>query len=706
MHLPDKRFKAHVIVDGQPLPEHNAQLQDAEASCWVVAEKGKTYSVAVYNEACRHFVGSALVADIYIDGSSRRAARSGLYYDEDENPTIVRGRRVGTTTMQLFTFSELEKTFAFTGSLSCCKHGLSTIRVELWKVQLHAAQQSKYPDIVGPIIINDEKIQLDCGNNDIMTRLIYMVLQFEGPGMQPHSANTKANIPRIAQYPQVQPSASGAPPVGAFTFGQQIEPASGARTTSAFGNEVVPQSTTFTFGTDVAASARSSTEAVSTPTSASARSTFIFEGREGAASTDASLTHELQNNGTGNPPYLEVSERSVDPSALGPPQFFANELRLNDYSMGKKFGVGRGVQRAPGSHIGPFGAGSATPAVSINSINLVANDISPQHRAQPIFGQPSFGQSTGSAFRPAANVFSGSSFGQQQTLNSAPAPFNAPQTPMFAAAAITTPIQQQAKPVPAPVGAPQAPRFVAPAVTTPIQRQANSAPAPVSAPPTSTFVSPIVTTPVQQQHGNQMSGFAFGQASSQTEPAVTKVMPQQPAKVRPPSQQGSPTSHNMPNVGVLPAAQSKTQMLHPQSTNTDVTSQHASSHQNEHTHPPGPAEQTVAILKREGEQIAEKDPKRPHLETVKDGSPSTGPAQSADDGAPVGHAGPSSEQGHQHVPFQDIFGHSAEECEALMDAGACFACKERGHIFKECPKRTGVDLQSGKGGGDIGLYGL
>ncbi|KAJ3039189.1 hypothetical protein HDV00_012512 [Rhizophlyctis rosea] len=301
---------------------------------------------------------------------------------------------------------------------------------------------------------------------------------FGGFGAQPaQPMGAFGTTPAFGQQPQQQTSAFGAPAAGGFgastsAFGQQNRPAFGAASTgtSLFGGgtSTTQAQTGFGFGTAGATntfgSAQPSTGAFGAAPSAFGGGASTFGAPAGGAFGGANQTSNVQNNGTGNPPYNAVDEKSVTPgvTGTGPSQFFANiggmpayqswsfeELRLQDYSMGKKFGPNPSAGGAPGGAFGGFGAGSSTfgttPAFGAATTTAPSTSLFGQQNTQSAFGQPAQQQS-GFGFGQQSTAPSTSLFGQQPQATSAPSLFGATSTPAFGAPATTTPFGQQQQP--------------------------------------------------------------------------------------------------------------------------------------------------------------------------------------------------------------------------------------------------------------------
>ncbi|KAJ3036958.1 hypothetical protein HK097_003664, partial [Rhizophlyctis rosea] len=66
-----KRIRCHVYVDGKELEEYNVETKGHHIQCYIIGEEGKEYIVKVYNDAYKNTDENSLIAQLYVDGSSK-----------------------------------------------------------------------------------------------------------------------------------------------------------------------------------------------------------------------------------------------------------------------------------------------------------------------------------------------------------------------------------------------------------------------------------------------------------------------------------------------------------------------------------------------------------------------------------------------------------------------------------------------------------
>ncbi|KAJ3054673.1 hypothetical protein HK097_001153 [Rhizophlyctis rosea] len=140
---PFKRIHCTVCVDGENLEEYNSETKGNDVRCYIAAEEGKEYVVKVRNEAYVLCDDNTLVAELYVDGSTKLIA-STIHFNRD---TPLEGKRDAWGNVQPLFFRRL--TTKPGGSFRAAKlPDLSTITVVVKQVEIIAETppHEQFPD--------------------------------------------------------------------------------------------------------------------------------------------------------------------------------------------------------------------------------------------------------------------------------------------------------------------------------------------------------------------------------------------------------------------------------------------------------------------------------------------------------------------------------------------------------------------------------
>ncbi|KAJ3041102.1 hypothetical protein HK097_002380 [Rhizophlyctis rosea] len=142
LHI-SKRIRCHVCIDGKDLDECKTETKGNHISCFIAAEEGKQYVVTVWNDAYELTNDDTLIAELYVDGSTKVIGKTIDYHDKCE----LKGKRDERGRIQPLTFDRLI-TKAADSSKPAQLPDLSTITVAVKRVKVIGETPSydMYPD--------------------------------------------------------------------------------------------------------------------------------------------------------------------------------------------------------------------------------------------------------------------------------------------------------------------------------------------------------------------------------------------------------------------------------------------------------------------------------------------------------------------------------------------------------------------------------
>ena len=167
-------IRCEVFVDQQALPEYQTTIDAHNASCHIAAAAGKPYEIKV---TCDPSVSQhRMTATLYIDG---RTSAAGCKWVNSSQETVFKGVVTGDTLLP-FQFAPLrpqqeenedEDDEGFTHDVAA----VSTIRLDVWRVECHGSYRSYAAETPGPskLSLGEKEMKKGGQMRDTLTRYLH-----------------------------------------------------------------------------------------------------------------------------------------------------------------------------------------------------------------------------------------------------------------------------------------------------------------------------------------------------------------------------------------------------------------------------------------------------------------------------------------------------------------------------------------------------